>query len=429
MKKQLRDYQKIAVDILIRNNRGLLIMSTGGGKSMTMVGLYEKINPSNCLVIVPTSALVDQMTTTFTENLTEDQMKTIFISTWQGLAAKMRAGNELPYYEMILADESHMVGVETNYYDIAKTINPKYLYAVTATNMRFDGTKELEDLCDNHKHVVPIDILYNGGCLVRPTIKFVQTGFDYDVNNLLTNFERTNFSFEQKLGRLKSYIGTDQSRNDFIINYLNEQSFNCALVLSYTTEQTERLYESYRPKNMFEQKHLIHGKLGVKAKREFFETIDKQTNFVVFATQSFLGTGIDIPKLDTLVLATPFGGGAKTIQFAGRILRPYPGKQFVNVHDLVDDFGELGQHWANGRRKKYDLLVPKYEDTIASQKVLSLSAIKKELADVQRDFEIKYNWLEAQPKDVQEQYVDAMLALNHKIRVLTRKIAFLDFTK
>jgi superfamily II DNA or RNA helicase len=420
----LRHYQTNAVNVITSYNRGLIVCPTGGGKTRMMVGIYNKIQPQLCLILVPTSVLVTQTENVFNEFAIGDGYKYV-VSTWQGVMAQIKSGEQLPHYNMVLADESHRVGEDTNYYSIIDQINPDYLYAVTATPMRFDSIKPLEKLCDNHKHTIPIDLLYREGYLVRPSVKFVKTNFSYDVNNLLTNFERTNFSFEQKLGRLKSYLGKDVDRNNFLISFLSAQNFNCALVLSYTTEQTELLYEQYKPKSMLEEKHMIHGKLGVKAKREFFKTIESQTNFVIFATQSFLGEGFDLPKLDSLFLATPFGGGAKTIQFAGRILRPFQNKTFVSIYDFVDDFGELGSRWASSRKARYDLLLPRYDDVVADNKVLSIESAYKELAELKKDFEIKYNWLDQQPLEVQAEYVDKMLELNYKIRMAAIKVELL----
>lgn len=56
----------------------------------------------------------------------------------------------------------------------------------------------------------------------------------------------------------------------------------------------------------------------------------------VVATGSFVGEGFDGPPLDTLFLAAPVSYDGKLIQFAGRILRPHPGKTTAEVHDYHD---------------------------------------------------------------------------------------------
>ena len=61
---------------------------------------------------------------------------------------------------------------------------------------------------------------------------------------------------------------------------------------------------------------------------------------VVFATQ-LADEGLDIPRLDTVVLATPTSSMSRLEQRCGRIMRPHPGKQSTLVIDIRDPWGPL----------------------------------------------------------------------------------------
>jgi superfamily II DNA or RNA helicase len=54
------------------------------------------------------------------------------------------------------------------------------------------------------------------------------------------------------------------------------------------------------------------------------------------ATRLYAGEGFDCPALDTLFLAVPVAVKARLVQYAGPILRPYPGKSTAEEHDYHD---------------------------------------------------------------------------------------------
>ena len=57
---------------------------------------------------------------------------------------------------------------------------------------------------------------------------------------------------------------------------------------------------------------------------------------LVVATGPYAGEGFDCPALDTLFLAAPVRWKGRLVQYAGRVLRPYPGKETAEVHDYHD---------------------------------------------------------------------------------------------
>ncbi len=57
---------------------------------------------------------------------------------------------------------------------------------------------------------------------------------------------------------------------------------------------------------------------------------------LVVATGPYVGEGFDCPILDTLFLAAPIAFKGRLVQYAGRVLRPYPGKTTAEIHDYHD---------------------------------------------------------------------------------------------
>lgn len=83
---------------------------------------------------------------------------------------------------------------------------------------------------------------------------------------------------------------------------------------------------------------VLHGRMGVKKRREVMVEFDKEEGpRVLLATGSLIGEGFDKGVLDTLFLALPISWRGTLSQYAGRLNREYPGKVEVRVYDYVDE--------------------------------------------------------------------------------------------
>jgi superfamily II DNA or RNA helicase len=84
---------------------------------------------------------------------------------------------------------------------------------------------------------------------------------------------------------------------------------------------------------------ILRGGMGAKARAAAHARLDKSGDgppLLVVATGSYIGEGFDCPALDTLFLAAPIAFKGRLVQYAGRILRPRPGKTTAEVHDYHD---------------------------------------------------------------------------------------------
>jgi len=80
---------------------------------------------------------------------------------------------------------------------------------------------------------------------------------------------------------------------------------------------------------------------------------------VVIGSYAMAQEGLDIPSLDTLILATP---KTSITQSVGRILRESPDKKDPVVVDFVDHHIQILEYYWLARKKKYDNLNYKYVD-------------------------------------------------------------------
>ncbi len=109
------------------------------------------------------------------------------------------------------------------------------------------------------------------------------------------------------------------------------------LVLTHWTAHLQGLADVLRHEGF--DPVVLRGGMGAKARVTAIDRLQPQTGsppLLVVATGPYAGEGFDCPALDTLFLAVPIAFKGRLVQYAGRILRPYPGKTTAEIHDYHD---------------------------------------------------------------------------------------------
>ena len=97
------------------------------------------------------------------------------------------------------------------------------------------------------------------------------------------------------------------------------------LVLTLWTTHLEQLAEGLQA--MGHDPVLLRGGMGAKSRTSALARLQPQpggTPLLVVATGPYAGEGFDCPIIDILFLAAPVRWKGRLVQYAGRILRPYP---------------------------------------------------------------------------------------------------------
>jgi superfamily II DNA or RNA helicase len=109
------------------------------------------------------------------------------------------------------------------------------------------------------------------------------------------------------------------------------------LVLTQWTEHLDRLVAALEERG--HEPVVLRGGMGAKARTAALARLEPRpdgTPLLAVATGPYVGEGFDCPALDTLFLAAPVAFKGRLVQYAGRILRPFPGKTTAEVHDYHD---------------------------------------------------------------------------------------------
>lgn len=373
MKMIPRDYQIDILNACINNNKGIVRACTGSGKTLctamitahynepTIIGvigldllgqfhsLYSKIFDEEigyigngicnikriniCSIWTLASALkVDK------KNIVDDESNEDEIEPDQSQSDKIK--QMLNNTKLFIFDESHVVTTNT-IGTIYNNIDPQYIFGFSGTPFREDNSDLLvhgilgEQIVD-----VSASRLIKAGVLAQPIIKFVSVPY--------MKPESDNYQ-----GVYKEYVVDNDVRNELIIKNLVKllEKGYTPLVLFKQIKHGKILFKMMRDAGI--KCEMLSGKDSLERRNEVKEKISTGKIQAIIASTIF-DIGIDIPILNSLVLA---GSGKSSIaitQRVGRALRPFPGKNRAIIIDFYDNVRFLKNH-SMTRHKVYSI--------------------------------------------------------------------------
>lgn len=347
----LREYQKNAVEAVLRAKNGILVAPCGSGKSEMALEIAARIG-GRTLWIVHTWDLANQILNraAMRYNIPKESYGQIAagkvnigdvftVATVQTLArvdlAKIQ--NE---FDCIIVDECQHVCSSadkvTQFEKVITSLCAPYLYGITATPYRADGLERcMFALLGDVIHEVPQSAVAGNTVPVR--VKFVNTGYTPDIDKITDGDGTLNYA------KLISDITENKDRNAVIVGEIQRAAQNGAvLVLSDRLQHLDALERVARDSG---QRAARLGIASTKAEKERRARILTDLNNgalnVVFATYKLAKEGLDVPNLRTVVLSCPVKDKTTVIQSAGRVARKADGKEYGTVVDFSDDFGML----------------------------------------------------------------------------------------
>jgi len=211
-------------------------------------------------------------------------------------------------YSQIIIDEAHHMPAVS--FEIPlKRFKGKYVLGLSATPKRKDGMEAIMYLqCG--------DIAYES--VRKNTMKHI-------LKTIPTQYDTFLDHFAMMLGE----ITEDTMRNRQIINEILKLPDRKILVLSERIEHLNILWHLLEAKGI--EAVLLYGALKTKEKKREFEKSENAS--IILSTSSYIGEGIDIGHLDTIVFTMPISYPERIIQYLGRIGRE--GQQCLAI-DFID---------------------------------------------------------------------------------------------
>lgn len=326
----LRDNQIVPHDTALKGLRekgsGLLILSTGFGKTFSLLSILSHLKQRTCILLHKSQLLqqwhdeikkvlpnlrvgiIQQSKKDFSDNC---DIYLIMIQTLLNIAKVP------PMFGFTVIDECHHLPSNT-FSKILFKVNSKYIMGLTATPDRKDG---LTNVLNWHIG----DVLY----MEKPDRRAQNT----TLVEIYTYYNKRGID-PRKYAEMITSLCNDQDRNDFIFDALMSQlrkdKLNKRRVL-ILTERKGHATDLYTRISKYYGDKRTSGLLLGGMKKEHLEK--EMQKMILVATYNLMSEGISIPQLNTILFASP---KRDVVQALGRIFRKVHTEINPMIIDIVD---------------------------------------------------------------------------------------------
>jgi superfamily II DNA or RNA helicase len=329
--QELRQYGK---------NKALIISATGTGKTYLSAFDARAFSPKTLLFVVHRLSIAKSSLETFQKVFgtsrsmglfsgSEKELDKDFVfSTIQTISKEKNL--ELfkrTHFEFIIIDETHRSGAKS-YAKLLDYFRPQFLLGMTATPERSDGN----DIYKIFEHNIAYEIRLHQAMAENMLCDFHYYGVTDLIIDGEKSGEKSRFNFlvsDERVRRITetaSFYGTDDGETRGLIfcsrkreahelsNKFNSKGFK---TVALTGESTE------------EERYLAIKRL---------ETENHSEKLDYIFTVDIFNEGIDIPKVNQVILLRPTESAIIFIQQLGRGLRKAAGKSYLTVVDFIGSY-------------------------------------------------------------------------------------------
>ena len=334
---KLFEYQEEVCQRAIWRKNGIIVMPAGSGKTQTALEIIARLG-LRTLWITHTIDLLNQSYDRAKNNLEGVGLGKIAngkinIGTHITFATVQTLRNiDLHEYadtwDCIIVDECHRIcGTPAKagmFYKVINKLVARYKYGVTATPFRNAKGTEKAMFSLLGGTIVELNKEVIGDRIIPAKIIKVKTSFD----EIPEECQETDGTLKYAL--LTTALSEDTGRNNLIIDILKTCKNNYTLILG------DRVKQLYKLKNQLGYGNVIDGNTPKDIRESSIQQIRDGSVKALFATYGLAKEGLDIPRLDRLILASPHRDKATIIQSVGRIERKFESKIQPICYDLVD---------------------------------------------------------------------------------------------
>jgi superfamily II DNA or RNA helicase len=374
---QLRDYQKEIAKLAVEAQRFVIQVATGGGKTVIAAAILAELNVPS-IFVVHTGDLFEQAHEELSKMLNipigkigggECDIQKINVCMIQTIHSVLNK-KYIPFDEdekelmehdeivkksfikndkikkfiqsvsCILVDEVHHLSSRT-YIETMKTCTSAFWRGGMSATPHSGQEKDMILQAYAGKIICRITASYliKRHFLVKPKIYYL----------LGTKSGKYKFSRKRYNAIYKEFIINNTYRNELISDCVSRlKSLNKSVLITVTTKNHgQKLLKIIQGlENTSVQ--FICSHVNKMVRKEYLNQIRNKELDVIIATQ-LADEGLDLPALDSLILAGAGKSPTRMIQRIGRVLRIYPGKEDAIVIDFKDSARYLAGHYKKRR--------------------------------------------------------------------------------
>lgn len=320
--------------------KALLISATGTGKTYLSAFDAKKFNAKKVLFVVHRLTIAKAAMATFSvvfgssktmglySGNNRELDKDFIFSTIQTITKDSHLQRFEPnYFDYIVIDESHRAGAES-YLNILNYFNPKFLLGMTATPERTDGL----DIFKLFDHNIAYEIRLHRAMeenMLSPFHYYGVTdisvnGVELDENasfSLLTSSERI-----QHIVNKAEFFGTDSGTVR-------------GLIFCSKIEECKFLSSEFNKLG-----HKTVALVGANSEDERFDAImrlesdDLNVKIDYIFTVDIFNEGVDIPRVNQIIMLRPTQSAIIFVQQLGRGLRKLADKDYLTIIDFIGNY-------------------------------------------------------------------------------------------
>lgn len=377
----LRDYQEEAVNKCLKVGRGVILLGTGAGKTLTIATLIDNFylyskNLSNfkALIIVPDLGLVNQTyndfieynvsfsVTRWTGKLQPDPDANVVIANIDIIRNKFEENLWIKSVDVLILDEAHKFNKGNKCSKVLDKIR-------TPNKFGFTGTLPADNI-DKWNVIGKI-----GPVLIK------KSSYELREEKFLTNVSIKVFCLNYKTKPIKvrnSGDTTENYRNE--LQFLTFNSFrnkvvektcsnfkNNILILINNIDHGQHLFSLLTAALPDKQVFFIRGEVEVDERDRVKKIMESSNNVICIAISAIFSTGVNIKNLHMIIFAAGGKSFIRTVQSIGRGLRLSDNKEKLVIIDIADML-EYGTDHSIKRKEIYNDEKIEYNEYLIEEK-------------------------------------------------------------